>query len=148
MKKIVSIVFVLSFGINLFPDNDLKLETIGATAASTLYLSYMAIGVVADAYQNKAYNKNTASGFVREAVAIMGVCKNYMNRLSTEGGLSNNDIATAKKMIETFDLLINEGQSFINYVETNDSKHVKAFHDYRNKAWKNISEILGLNNSK
>ncbi|HOJ49683.1 MAG TPA: hypothetical protein PKW55_02625 [Spirochaetota bacterium] len=141
----LSIILVLSLKVFPASGSQLQLETIGATSASTLYLSYMAIGVVADSYQSKVYNKDTAKGFVREAIAVIGVCKNYMNQLIEKGEMSPNDIKTAKLIVETYDFLINEGQNFINYVDTNDSKYVQLFHDFRKKAWNNISNILGLN---
>lgn len=122
----------------------LQLETIGATGGSNLFLTYMAIGVTADAYQNKTYEKDKATSYVNSMVAQARVVQKYLKRLIDEGELSENDVTFVKRMVKTYDLLIAEGEAFIKYAKSGDQSHADTFHKNRKAAWKNISDLLGI----
>ncbi len=140
-RTLIAIIMFLSVAAWSSP---LQLETIGATGGSNLFLTYMAIGVTADAYQNKTYDTDKAAGYVKSMVAQARVVKKYLERLIDEGELSSNDSTFVKKMVETYDLLIAEGEAFIKYAKSGDQSHADTFHKNRKDAWKNISDLLGI----
>ncbi len=145
MKKtlfFLSLVFLLK-SVPSF-SNGLTLETIGAMGASNIYLTYLSIGVLADGYENKVYDKQQAQQMVKELLSLAGVTKGYLDKLIQERVLTGDDIRFAKEMIHTYNLLIEEGDAFIRYISTNNRKDAEAFQSYRKQAWDKISSLLGL----
>lgn len=144
MKKTVSIVTIL-FALSLpLGASQLQLQTIGAAGGSNLFLTYMAIGVTADAYQNKTYEGKKAISYVNSVTAQAKVVKKYLQQLIDSKELEENDVTFVKEMVATYDLLISEGDAFAKYVDSGDKSHVDSFHNYRKAAWEKISKLLGI----
>ncbi|HCL56263.1 MAG TPA: hypothetical protein DHW82_04545 [Spirochaetia bacterium] len=145
MKKLLILVFCSMVAVSSAYSGDLELETIGALGGANLYLSYMAIGAVADGYTKKVYDKKTAKGMIAEVVSISNVSKDYLKKLIDQGVLTGNDVDFANTMIETYDYLIAEGTAFSKYVDNPQKNFSDDFHSNRNLAWGKISQLLGLN---
>lgn len=153
MKKamilVLSLCFVCTAGISVVKaeqsEHELMLESLGVLSAQGIYLTYTSIGTVVDGYSKKAYEKDFASELVQEFVNLSNVAKEQMNKLLGSKAIQGEDIDYLTKLVATYELLIAEGNAFKNYLKTDEEKHIKIYHEKREKAWKNISELLGLN---
>lgn len=125
--------------------SDIQLETIGASAGSNLYLTYLSIGVIADAHTKEVYDAAKTISFTGSIVAQAKVQKDYLNKLIKSKEVSESDEAFLKKMIDCYTLLIDEGNSLVDYVNTGKEASLKTYDTKRQQAWTLISEILGFN---
>lgn len=124
--------------------SELQLQTIGAAGGSNLFLTYMSIGVIADAYQKDTYTAEKAAKYVNSITAQAKVVSRYLDKLLASGELSENDSRYVTRMNQAYSLLVKEGDAFVAYVKTRDRKHIKQFHSYRKEAWSMISALLGI----
>ena len=141
--KFLSLAVLLFFYTSLF-SNDLQLETIGASAGSNLYLTYLSIGVIADAYTKEVYDKTQTVSFVDSVTAQAKVQKDYMDKLIKSKKLSESDAVILKKMMDCYSLLIDEGKFLVEYVNTGKDASLTTYDAKREQAWTLISEILGF----
>lgn len=145
MKKtliFLSLVFLFK-SVSSF-SNGLSLEAIGAFGASNIYLTYLSMGVLADGYENKVYEKNRAQQAVQEILSLASVSKNYLEKLIKERVLTGDDVRFGREMIRTYNLLIQEGNAFVRYISSNNRRDAEEFQSYRKQAWDKISALLGL----
>jgi len=124
--------------------SDLQLETIGASGGSNLYLTYLSIGVIADAHTKEVYNKEQTVSFVNSIVAQAKVQKDYMEKLIKSKELVEADAVFLKKMIDCYVLLMDEGKYLVEYVNTGKDASLTAYDTKRQQAWALISELLGF----
>ncbi len=144
MKKIALTICVLMLGLSSVKASQLQLETIGAASGSSMYLTYISIGVTADAYEKKVYSKEQATAFIQSIVKQAEVVKGYLQKLIDEKELTGEDVTFVAEMVETYGLLLNEGNAFILYVESGKKSNVDEFHKNRKAAWSKIEKLLGI----
>ena len=124
--------------------SDLQLQAIGASTASNLYLSYLSIGVIADAYTKKVYTKEQSISFVSSVIAQAGVQSDYLRKMIDGGDIPEGEQEFVGKMITCFGLIMDEGNNLIDYVKTGKNESLAAYDGKRKEAWALISEIMGL----
>jgi len=143
-QKIIALIISMFITTSLFA-NPLMLETIGAMGGGNIYLTYISIGVIADASSKEVYEKeqiiNLLSSIERQAV----VQRDYLDKMSKSSDVSSDDKAFIKKMIACYGLLIDEAKFFAEFINTGKQAALKNFQTKREQAWKSISEILGFN---
>jgi hypothetical protein len=141
--KVFSLIAALLIASAAFA-SDLQLETIGASGGSNLYLTYLSIGVIADAHTKEVYDKDQTVSFVNSIVAQAKVQKDYLDKLLKSKEVSEADAAFLKKMIDCYVLLIDEGKFLIDYVNTGKDASLTTYDAKRVQAWALISELLGF----
>ena len=124
--------------------SDIQLETIGALGGSNLYLTYLSIGVIADAHTKEVYDKEQTVSFVNSIIAQAKVQKDYMDKLIKSKEISETDAVFLKKMMDCYTLLMDEGKFLVEYVNTGKEASLTAYDAKREKAWALISELLGF----
>jgi hypothetical protein len=124
--------------------SDLQLETIGASGGSNLYLTYLSIGVIADAHTKEVYDKDQTVSFVNSVVAQAKVQKDYLDKLLKSKEVSQADAVFLKKMIDCYNLLMDEGKYLVDYVNTGNEGSLTTYDAKRQQAWALISELLGF----
>ncbi len=124
--------------------DDLQLETIGASGGSNLYLTYLSIGVIADAHTKEVYDKEQTVSFVNSITAQAKVQKDYLEKLTKSKGVTPADAVFLKKMIDCYVLLMDEGKFLVDYVNTGNEASLTAYDAKRVKAWALISDLLGF----
>ncbi len=144
MKKISVLILVLFFSASLSFGSELKLEVIGASTASNLYLGYLSIGVIADSQSKGVYDNEKTITFISSITAQMKVQKEYLEKFLAAGEVPEPDIAIVKKMTECFGLLIDEGNYLADYVKTGNNNSLSSYDGKRKQAWALLSDILGL----
>lgn len=144
MKKSALILLAGLFLGNMVYAGETELETIGAISASNLYVTYLAIGSMADGFEKKTYEAKQAATSIQAVVNMSGVAKKYLQKLIDENIVVGSDIKLVREMLDTYDFLINEGTYLIRYTKSRDNKDAQQFHHYRGKAWDNIKRILKI----
>lgn len=152
MKKVIISFFIAVLAFSLGSpttaqaqnNEDLFLESIGAFTAQGMYLTYSAIGSLADSYENEVYDKDKTLRVLGEYLALAKVAREQLTKLLGEATLSANDSKFVTKCLQTYNYLVQEGEALKRYIETGNSTHVDTFHKNRKAAWANIQELLGL----
>jgi hypothetical protein len=144
MKKIALTICLLMLGLSSVKASQLQLETIGAASGSSMYLTYISIGVTADAYEKKVYTKESAKAFILSIVKQAEVVKGYLQKLIDEKELTGEDVSFVADMIDAYGLLLNEGNAFLLYVDSGKKENVDEFHKNRKAAWEKIEKLLGI----
>ncbi len=123
----------------------LLLETIGVLSAQGVYLTYTSIGTLADGHSKGTYKNDFAVKLLNEYNTLCRTCVRQLNKLLSAGVLGRQDISFVSKLIETYELLIGESNAYKNYVLTGQREHIRVYSKKRRAAWRNISDLLGLN---
>ncbi len=142
MRKKILVVVLCLFSFRLFAD--LKTETIGALSAANLYLTYQALGAVADGYVKKTYSKKLAILEMQRTVNLSKTSKKYIQKLINSRAISGRDINFANEIILTYNYLINEGVYFIRYMKSPSQTNAKGYNSNRKKAWGKIKRMLKI----
>ncbi len=144
-KRAAAFLFFIFFSFAAFA-SDMQLQAIGASTASNLYLSYLSIGVIADSYIKKVYEKEQTVIFVNSVVAQAGVQKEYLRKMMESGDIPENEHYFVEKLIKCYELLMDEGNNLVDYVKTGSNSSLMKYDNKRKEAWSLISEIMGFNN--
>jgi hypothetical protein len=122
----------------------IMLQTTGALCAQGLYLTYTSVGTLADGYVKKVYDKDTATQYLNAYIEIIKRIKEQLNKLQQSGAIQGEDVAFMAKIVDTYDLLQAEANSFQSYLTNGGQANVDVYDAKRKAAWKNIQEILGI----
>lgn len=125
-------------------EEEILLETLGATTAQGLFLTHMAIGTLVDGYAAKAYDKEKAIQIMDAYIQISQSTKNGLNKLLTSHPLSDEDTRYLRRIISTYDLLIASAHDVKAFINTGNKSHIEAYTKDRDQAWGQISDLLGL----
>jgi hypothetical protein len=120
------------------------LTTLGVTTAQGMYITYAAIGTLADAYSKGAYEKDFAIQMITEYVALTNSVSQQLQKLLTTKSLDAADTKFVKEVLLTYTYLENEANAYKSYMETEEYQYVTKYSENREKAWAKISELLGF----
>jgi hypothetical protein len=121
------------------------LQTTGALCAQGLYLTYTSVGTLADGYVKKVYDKDSASQYLNAYIEIIQRIKEQLNKLQQSGAIQGEDVAFVAKIVDTYDLLSAEANAFQSFLSSGGQANIDVYDTKRKAAWKNIQEILGIN---
>lgn len=122
----------------------LLLQTVGTLAAQGLYLTYTSIGALTDGFSAQAYDKETTQSLMLGYINLSKVCRDQLGILVSEGKLSPEDKKTLREIEVTYGFLINQGQAFLDYIESGDQAYLGTFDENRKLAWTRIAKILQI----
>jgi hypothetical protein len=129
--------------------NDQLLSTIGTTTAQGLYITYGAIGTLADAYVKGIYEKEMTITMLNEYISLTNAVNNQLKKLLTTKSLtSQEDIKFINGVMEAYRYLEGEATSFKDYIDSNSQSSANAYDENRKKAWAKICELLGIENKE
>lgn len=133
-------------GIGLSADTqEVMLQTTGALCAQGLYLTYTSVGTLADGYVKKVYDKDSASQYLNAYIEIIQRIKEQLNKLQQSEAIQGEDVTFVAKIVDTYDLLGAEANAFQSYLSSGGQANIDVYDTKRKAAWKNIQEILGIN---
>jgi hypothetical protein len=121
-------------------NEDPALYAVGALGASNLYSSYVVLATVADGFASGSYSENTARDLAEESIALHESSVDALTRLVDLNVVSESDRAIVSDMIEAHELLIQQAEGLVAYVDDPDNS--EQFQQYREAAWEKISTIL------
>ena len=120
------------------------MHSFGAISAQAMYTSYMAIAELGDLYAHKAYDKEKTIQVATSYVKFAEGAKESLSDLVAAGKLNSDDENFMNQSIVVNDLLGKTAQALID-VATDPTDEAKgAFEKNRQKAWKGLSKILGI----
>lgn len=122
----------------------LLLQTIGTLAAQGLYLTYTSIGALTDGFSSQAYDKETTQSIMIGYLNLSKVCRDQLGLVIAEGKLSPEDKKALREIEVTYGHLINQGQAFLDYLESGDQTYLGTFDENRKIAWNRIAKILHI----
>lgn len=128
------------------PDTDAALYAVGSLSASNLYLSYLVLGTVADAYSQAIYDEEVAASLTNEAMYMNTNAQKALEQLLRDGRLADEDSRAVQRIARVYTTLTREAESLILFI-TNKEDTGEDFQRYRQEAWQQISELLGLSPS-
>jgi hypothetical protein len=123
--------------------NERMLETLGGLSAAHLYQTYLNIGLVADAVENETYTAAQAKEMLTTVAGLMDVVDKQLARLA-KMDLSTEDQQDVQRIRTISSLMRVQIASLQAYWLTGDARHAARYHETREKAWKGLSEVLGL----
>ena len=144
MKKSL-VVFVVLLSLSLAPSaaaNEDYLYVVGAVEGSNLYMTFVALGVLGDAFENGVYETATAKDIALEIGGITKNIKESLDKLIVKDLAVGDDRQTILDMIAAEEFLEKQAAELIKYIE--DPKVPNDFQYYRGQAWEKISKILGI----
>jgi len=143
-KRLISLIAVLCFVSLPLPAQNEELTTIGTLGASTMYVTYMAVGSISDGHANEVYDDETTSSLLQSLEQMAQSSKESLEKLKSAGRLGDEDLEFVSEMIKTLDLLSGQAQSYIQFVKTGNKSNAGEYDEYRTKAWSKIVVLLGI----
>ena len=143
-KRLVSLIAVLCVVSMPLLAQDEELTAIGALGASTMYVTYMAVGSISDGHANEVYDDQTTSSLLQSLAQMAQSSMESLEELKTAGRLGDEDFEFVSEMIKTLDLLSGQAQSYLQFVKTGNKSKAGEYDEYRNKAWSKIVVLLGI----
>ena len=145
MKKLYILFFTLIFSsqvLNASYKEQTLLETCGVLSAQGIYITYSAIGSLADAYQSNAYDDETALQILSEYVGLTQVVIEQLNILLQSGILVGEDVGAIIELNNIYELLVAEATALGDFISTGDQSYVYIYDSNRIKAWSKIEKLF------
>jgi hypothetical protein len=114
--------------------NERMLETLGGLSAAHLYQSYLNIGLLADAVDNKTYTQAQALEMLTTVVGLMDTVDKQLDRLA-RNDLSADDKRDVERIRSLSALLRVQVVALRLYWSTGSAQQAVRYHEARDKAW-------------
>ncbi len=124
-------------------NRDATLEAMGGLSAANLYQSYLAVGLLADGVQHKAFTVDGAANTLK----IIGNCLTLVeSKLAAldRRNLDPDDIASLQQIETVTALMRIQTQALDTYWKTGKAAHGEAYQRSRRATWAALSKVLGL----
>ncbi|MDX1905789.1 MAG: hypothetical protein SF053_02055 [Bacteroidia bacterium] len=139
-------IFVFACSISIFSlrAQDIVLETLGVSSGQAVYLTYVAMGTVVDAYNANAYDTTTATQMLTNYMNMSEAAANQYKKLIEANLLTEEDQSYVVQLSEIYQLLYAEASAFKSYIEGADETYLTIYDARRNEAWTRITGLLGV----
>jgi hypothetical protein len=146
MKKLFFLLMLaLSLQVHAQSGKTEALEALGGTCGMLLYNTYLVIGATADGYGGEVYNADMAKEVVKEQLSgIENIQKQYSALIATEFLSDPEDVKFMKEAMNTFDLIREEGEAFLDFVDSGSNEDAENYDASRKAAWHEIARLLGI----
>lgn len=150
MKKIFFALLVLIISVNSFSQTceereDKLLSAVGGFSAGLLYNTYGLIGSVADAFGKDAYSAETVTDLMNAQKNMADNIIKMLDGLIKDNALKDendkNYVTATKEIIAG---LKKQAEILADYAKTNSSQQQRAYEQQRQKNWKDISKLMGI----
>lgn len=126
-------------------DKNAALRFIGGSMAAMAYNSYISIGAIGDAYESEAYDDETVNSLMQEQVNICVKLQEQLRDFVESGFTSDsNDLEYLNRFDGILELLQDEAQALIDYVDNPAELSAEQFQSAREAAWAEIADLLGI----
>lgn len=121
-------------------------ELLGSISAITMYNTYVAIGSFADMHTNQVITSEQLVSYTDEQVAMLAVLVDSYNKALKEDAksYSDDDKQFMRNCVNILGLLRSEALALKKYAAAATDNNADEYQLYRNKAWVQISDLLGL----
>jgi len=150
MRKYLLIIVTLfafnsSFSQTCEEREDKLLSAVGGFSAGLLYNTYAVIGSVGDAFGKDAYTAETVADLMNAQKNMADNLIKLIDGLMKDNLLKDendkNYITATKDIIAG---LKKQAEILADYAKTNSSQQQKAYEQQRQKNWKDISKLMGI----
>ncbi len=119
-------------------------EAFGAATSLMLYNTYITIGSIADMQVKEVIKKDYAVTLTTEQIAMLEAIFKSFDKAAKDksGSLSKDDIGYLKSSLLAIDNLRLMAIALKQFL--NDGSTSEQYSTFRNAAWKEISELLGI----
>lgn len=150
MKKIFFALLVLIISVNSFSQTceereDKLLSAVGGFSAGLLYNTYGLIGSVADAFGKDAYSAETVTDLMNAQKNMADNIIKMLDGLIKDNALKDEN--DKNYVIATKDIIAGlkkQAEILADYAKTNSSQQQRAYEQQRQKNWKDISKLMGI----
>lgn len=146
--KIIAVILVIYSSVFVSKaqcDVDVR-EAFGGVSSITVYNTYITIGAIADAYVHEVYDAarvkelmSEQTSMIQSVIAMLEKCK-----VAKSNGLSADDVAYVKELIACLESLSKEAKGLSDYANGGTEEAQMRYNNNRDKAWSQITELLGL----
>lgn len=123
--------------------SEAQLHAVGSLAAGNLYLMYLSIGTVADAYVKGVYDKDKTRNILRSLTGQAGVQKNSLEALKQDPEVAGSDLAVLDKMIQCLTVLVDQAGYLQKYIDSGEIRNLELYDQKRAQAWQLIESMFG-----
>jgi len=150
MKKyllFIALIFVFqsSFSRTCEEREDKLLSAVGGFSAGLLYNTYGLVGSVADAFGKDAYTAETVTDLMNAQKNMADNIIKMLDGLIKDNALKDendkNYVIATKEIIAG---LKKQAELLADYAKTNSSQQQRAYEQQRQKNWKDISKLMGI----
>ena len=150
MKKILVILFVFSAPFfassQTCEQREAKLlEALGSFSAGYLYNTYGMIGGIVDAYSKEAYTAKRVTELLDEQKNLVDNLAKTLSNLKDGGYLPDQQdkdyVVSANSILNG---LKRQANLFETYMDVKTDKSFNDYNDQRQKNWKEITKLMGL----
>jgi hypothetical protein len=128
-------------------DDTQLLKTLGYSTGQSVFVTHMAVGMVADAVVAKTYTAEQAARFLDTYIAATKGLKEELTKLTTSNPnktLSENDLEFLRKAISVAELVLKEADDLKTYIATGKQSDADAYDNSRKTALKDIKTLLSI----
>lgn len=118
------------------------LETTGFQTTSNLYITFVSIGLLADAYSKGIYQKETVEQICSQYGNLLAGNRERLQKMQSYSFLSADDRLLLKDMSEIYVLLLQENNALRNLVRSEDDKYLQKYSEAHQQAWEKIKKLL------
>jgi hypothetical protein len=126
------------------PAQDVNLQAVGALSSANLYLTYIAIGSVADGHSREVYSNEFADSLLSSIIDIAGNSMRSLAQVLETEDLDETDTIYVKEAIDTLKVLIDQAESYKTYIDKKSPQYAEIYNNYKQIAWQQVTELLNL----
>jgi hypothetical protein len=150
MKKIILALVILisvpgAFSQTCEEREDKLLGIMGGLSAGFLYNTYGLIGSIADGYGQDAYSESTVTDLLEAQKKLADNMIALLDKMVVENAFKKQtDKDYVASSVVVIKGLKTQVQLLINLIKNKTQKNITAYDEQRNKNWKNLSKLMGV----
>lgn len=121
-----------------------ELRAVGGLGAGNLYTTFIAVGAIRDNFVSGTYDAKKATDLVQSISGLMAASIEQLQAVQKSPSVTAEDEEFIGGMIEIYATLRDEADSLVRYMESGSEADDGQFQKHREKAWEQISKLLGL----
>lgn len=146
--KLIAVLFltICSFSVSRAQCDVNVREAFGGVSSITVYNTYITIGAIADAYVNEVYDANHVKDLMSEQTAMLQSVIEMLSKCKEvkSNGLTEDDVLYVQELMDCLTSLKKEAQGLSDYAVTGSEDSQNRYNTNRDKAWQQITTLLGL----
>jgi hypothetical protein len=123
--------------------NDPRLVAIGGLSVTATYVSFVCVGVVADAFSKDVYDAKQVNDMMTEIAGLMKTNSRQLGALP-KGEISKADVDSVDEIVAIMGLIGEYAQSLIDYSKDKVPAKAKTFDQKRESTWTRLKKLMGI----
>jgi hypothetical protein len=122
---------------------DPKLVAIGGLSVTALYMSFVTVGVTADAFGKEAYEAKQVADMMTEVSNLMKTNSRQLGAIPREG-IAKEEVTYIDEITAVMGMIGEYSQLLSAYAKDKTEAKAKAFDQKREATWVRLKKLLGL----